>query len=139
MNNEETKENTLLKNKYSLKSIVIAVILMLILAIIIIYRIVTIEISVNNTARIAALGNIQSTYAVTVVNKKAFPTVVELAKKVQLTAKEAKPEHDGLQLKYNGNFYHINTYTDIECTTKTESVKDKVKCVKDVTEIQGIY
>ncbi len=120
---------------FTLIELVIVIAVLGILAAIAVPKFVALQDDALVAAKKGMSGAVKSAHAVAIADKKAFPTVTDLAEYVNGDGVAAVGS--GISVAIDGTSYVVPTYTDPKCSTsptdtRTTSASEVVKCVKNI-------
>ena len=110
---------------FTLIELVIVLVILGILAAIVVPKYVDLSSDATTAAKAGMSGNVKSSFAISIAENKAFPTVTALAADIAGGTAAAT----GISVDINGTSHIVPTYTNTGCSTATSAVGDTVNCV----------
>lgn len=121
---------------FTLIELVMVIVIIGILAAMAVPRFVNLQGDALLAAKAGTLGAVRSAFAISIAQKKDYPTVTELAGYVQGSGGvAATAANGGVQVVMNTVTYTVATYSDTACTPAniTGAPGDLVRCIGNIT------
>lgn len=119
---------------FTLIELVMVIVIIGTLAAMAVPRFVDLQSSALTAAQEGTVGAVRSAFAISIAQKKGYPTVTDLAANVQTgSSGTATAAAKGIEVAINGATYTVKTHTDATCKTDTAAVADKVQCIGIIT------